>query len=153
LAAAKRPKNGNCCVLVRCDYPLLNALMPDSLTARFCVELMNYFSSLGTSSSHPSTHGSGIGEVVQQNEVLQSVQAEAEAETPQPEPEAQPPHPEPVPEAEHEGVGLIMEFDPLVHVVADPALRKPIGRFHPNIQSDVKRRLEQIIGRSETILC
>jgi hypothetical protein len=32
-----------------------------------------------------------------------------------------------------------MEFDPLVHVVADLALRKPIGRFHPNIQFDVKR--------------
>jgi hypothetical protein len=85
---------------------------------------------LGSSSSRPSTHGSGIGEVVQENEVIQSVQAEAEAQPPQPEPE---------PEAEHEGIGLIMEFDPLVHVVADPALRKPIGRFHPNIQSDVKR--------------
>jgi hypothetical protein len=58
-------------------------------------------------------------------------------QTPQPEPEAQPPQPEPEPEAEHQGIGLIMEFDPLVHVVADPALRKPIGRFHPNIQYDV----------------
>ncbi|KAJ1261743.1 hypothetical protein BS78_09G054700 [Paspalum vaginatum] len=32
-----------------------------------------------------------------------------------------------------------MEFDPHVHIVSDPTVRLPIERFHPNIQSEVRR--------------
>jgi hypothetical protein len=52
---------------------------------------------------------------------------------------------------EGEGISLITEFDPHVHLVADPALRMSIERFRPNIQSDVRRAyllrgLTQLIG-------
>ena len=39
----------------------------------------------------------------------------------------------------NEGVGLIMEFNPHIHVVLYPALRLSIERFHPNIQPEVRR--------------
>ncbi|KAJ1261742.1 hypothetical protein BS78_09G054600 [Paspalum vaginatum] len=50
-------------------------------------------------------------------------------------------HPQTQPQEEHGdiGINLIMEFDPHVHIVSDPTVRLPIERFHPNIQSEVRR--------------
>lgn len=118
------------------------------------VDLKKYFtsSSSGPSSSgsRPSTHGSanaagstaGGEEVVQENEALQSVatdMAHVDISAADAHPQGAQVQPQPQEQQEGEDIELIMEFDPHVHIEADPALRKPIDRFHPNIQSDVRR--------------
>jgi hypothetical protein len=75
---------------------------------------------------------------VQENEADTGAQAEPAAGAEE-NPIAAEVIPEPEAEQEDESTEVIMKFDPLVHIVADPALRKPIDRFHPNIQSEVKR--------------
>jgi hypothetical protein len=83
-----------------------------------------------------------VGEVVQENEAMQNVATDlAHVDIGV---DAQPPEPQQRPQEEEqqqedEGISLITEFDPHVHIVADPALRMPIERFHPNVQSDVRR--------------
>ena len=82
-----------------------------------------------------------MGEVVQENEAMQNAardltQVDIGVD------DAQPAEPQQQPEEEQqqvEGISLITEFDPHAHLVADPALRMPIERFHPNVQSDVRR--------------
>jgi len=124
------------------------------LTSNFCADLKNYFTTLSVGSSstgsRPSTNESAnattstAGEVVQENEAMQSVATDL-AHVDIGVDDAQPPEPQQRPQEEEqqedEGISLITEFDPHVHIVADPnpALRMPIERFHPNVQSDVRR--------------
>jgi len=124
------------------------------LTSNFCADLKNYFTTLSVGSSstgsRPSTNESAnattstAGEVVQENEAMQSVATDL-AHVDIGVDDAQPPEPQQWPQEEEqqedEGISLITEFDPHVHIVADPnpALRMPIERFHPNVQSDVRR--------------
>jgi hypothetical protein len=119
--------------------------------------LKNYFSTLSVGSSsngsRPSTHESGnattstAGGVVQENEATQSVPTDVaqidvgvddNAQTPEPQQRPQPQE-QGQQQEEDEGISLITQFDPHVHIVADPALRMPIERFHPSVQSDVRR--------------
>ena len=116
--------------------------------------MKNYFTTLSVGSSstgsRPSTNESAnattstAGEVVQENEAMQSVATDL-AHVDIGVDDAQPPEPQQRPQEEEqqedEGISLITEFDPHVHIVADPnpALRMPIERFHPNVQSDVRR--------------
>ena len=124
------------------------------MTSNFCADLKNYFTTLSVGSSstgsRPSTNESAnattstAGEVVQENEAMQSVATDL-AHVDIGVDDAQPPEPQQRPQEEEqqedEGISLITEFDPHVHIVADPnpALRMPIERFHPNVQSDVRR--------------
>jgi len=124
------------------------------LTSNFCADLKNYFTTLSVGSSstgsRPSTNESAnattstAGEVVQENEAMQSVATDL-AHVDIGVDDAQPPEPQQRPQEEEQeeddGISLITEFDPHVHIVADPnpALRTPIERFHPNVQSDVRR--------------
>jgi len=124
------------------------------LTSNFCADLKNYFTTLSVGSSstgsRPSTNESAnattstAGEVVQENEAMHSVATDL-AHVDIGVDDAQPPEPQQRPQEEEqqedEGISLITEFDPHVHIVADPnpALRMPIERFHPNVQSDVRR--------------
>jgi len=124
------------------------------LTSNFCADLKNYFTTLSVGSSstgsRPSTNESAnattstAGEVVQENEAMQSVATDL-AHVDIGVDDAQPPEPQQRPQEEEQqeddGISLITEFDPHVHIVADPnpALRMPIERFHPNVQSDVRR--------------
>ncbi|XP_062229974.1 uncharacterized protein LOC133927506 [Phragmites australis] len=107
-------------------------------------DLKNYFTSLSggsSSSNHPSTHESRnaadsiVGEVEGHAtiEAVVSNIAQVEIGVDDAQPQAQ------QEENEQEGIDLIVEFNPLVHVVADPALRIPIEGFHPNIKSEVRR--------------
>ncbi|KAJ1287471.1 hypothetical protein BS78_02G012400 [Paspalum vaginatum] len=101
--------------------------------------LKNYFTKLSASlsGSRPSTNenrnttGSIAAEIVQ-NHVPDIAPVEIETTNA---------HPQTQPQEEHEDIGidLIVEFDPHVHIVSDPALRLPIERFHPNIQSELRR--------------
>jgi len=124
------------------------------LTSNFSADLKNYFTTLSVGSSstgsRPSTNESAnattstAGEVVQENEAMQSVATDL-AHVDIGVDDAQPPEPQQRPQEEEqqedEGISLITEFDPHVHIVADPnpALRMPIERFHLNVQSDVRR--------------
>ena len=124
------------------------------MTSNFSADLKNYFTTLSVGSSstgsRPSTNESAnattstTGEVVQENEAMQSVATDL-AHVDIGVDDAQPPEPQQRPQEEEqqedEGISLITEFDPHVHIVADPnpALRMPIERFHPNVQSDVRR--------------
>ena len=129
------------------------------MTSIFCADLKNYFTTLSVGSSstgsRPSTNESAnattstAGEVVQENEAMQSVATDL-AHVDIGVDDAQPPEPQQRPQEEEqqedEGISLITEFDPHVHIVADPnpALRMPIERFHPNVQSDV--RMAYLLG-------
>ena len=124
------------------------------MTSNFSADLKNYFTTLSVGSSstgsRPSTNESAnattstAGEVVQENEAMQSVATDL-AHVDIGVDDAQPPEPQQRPQEEEQqeddGISLITEFDPHVHIVADPnpALRMPIERFHPNVQSDVRR--------------
>ena len=124
------------------------------MTSNFSADLKNYFTTLSVGSSstgsRPSTNESAnattstAGEVVQENEAMQSVATDL-AHVDIGVDDAQPPEPQQRPQEEEqqedEGISLITEFDPHVHIVADPnpALRMPIERFHLNVQSDVRR--------------
>ena len=110
----------------------------------YCVDLKNYFTSLSggsSSSNHPSTHESRnaadsiVGEVEGHAaiEAVVSNIAQVGIGVDDAQPQAQ------QEENEQEGIDLIVEFNPLVHVVADPALRIPIEGFHPNIKFEVRR--------------
>jgi hypothetical protein len=99
-----------------------------NLTSNFSTELKNYFTSLSvgssSSGSHLSTHGSGnattsmvAGEVVQENEAMQDVAtdlAHVDIGVDEAQPQQQPQQEK----QEDEGISLIMEFDPHVHIVA-----------------------------------
>ena len=123
------------------------------MTSNFSADLKNYFTTLSVGSSstgsRPSTNESAnattstAGEVVQENEAMQSVATDL-AHVDIGVDDAQPPEPQQRPQEEQQeddGISLITEFDLHVHIVADPnpALRMPIERFHPNVQSDVRR--------------
>jgi hypothetical protein len=115
-----------------------------NLTSNFSTEFKNYFTSLSvgssSSGSHPSTPGSGnattstvAGEVVQENEAMQDVAtnlAHIDIGVDEAQPQQQPQQKK----QEDEGISLIMEFDPHVHIVADPTLRMPYhGTFRHNV--------------------
>ena len=123
------------------------------MTSNFSADLKNYFTTLSVGSSstgsRPSTNESAnattstAGEVVQENEAMQSVATDL-AHVDIGVDDAQPPEPQQRPQEEQQeddGISLITEFDLHVHIVADPnpALRMPIERFHPNVQSDIRR--------------
>jgi hypothetical protein len=85
-----------------------------------------------------------VGEVVQENEAIETAATDVATNLAQVDigvDDAQPPEPEPQQQQQEvdEGTSLITEFDPHVHIVADPAIRMPIERFHPDVQSDVRR--------------
>jgi hypothetical protein len=86
-----------------------------------------------------------VGEVVQQNEAIETAATNVATNLAQVDigvDDAQRPELEPQQQQQQEvdeGTSLIMEFDPHVHNVADLAIRMPIERFHPDVQSDVRR--------------
>ena len=104
--------------------------------------MKNYFTSLSASSngSRCSTNESRNATELTTTEVIQNHVAiehvvdniarfEIGVNTAQPQPK----------EHEVEGIGFIGQFYPHVHIVSNPPLRIPIERFHPNIQSEVRR--------------
>jgi hypothetical protein len=76
------------------------------------VDLKSYFSQASTS-TNPSTHGSGVGQEVD-NEKVQH-------------------------EQDVSGTGSTINEFHMDHIISNPGIRIPIDQFAPNIRSEVRR--------------
>ena len=96
-------------------------------------DLTSYFTR-SSSSTNPSTRGSGVGHEAAEGETpLVNTQEAEENVVPMPAEEVQ---------GQEDGdaiyEGIIMEFNP-DHIISDPGLRIPIDQFGPNIRYEVSR--------------
>jgi hypothetical protein len=103
--------------MLMCVTNLQVIIMPnqrESGRSRKFVDLKSYFSRASSSTNpNPSTHGSGVGQEVDNEEVQY--------------------------EQDVSGTGSTVNEFHMDHIISDPGIRIPIVQFAPNIRSEVRR--------------